>query len=148
MSDSSLPQAEADALIGIEKHRVDDTSYLFPATGSLTVPLQSPDRREQFELDIYRGRIDLSKATYQERGRQIVVLVRLDIAGPPHRNPDDEEVPCPHLHIYREGYGDKWAEPAPASVFANTSDLWTTLDEFMQYCRVTKPPLIEQGLFL
>jgi hypothetical protein len=38
--------------------------------------------------------------------------MRLDLDGPPHRNPDDEEIPWPHLHVYREGYGDKWASPA------------------------------------
>ena len=145
MSESNLLQSEADALIGMEKHRIDDSTHVFPVTGSLTVPLQSPDKREQFLLDITRGRIDLRKGSLQERGRQVVVLVRLDIAGPPHRNPDDVEVPCPHLHIFREGYGDKWAVPAPASAFPFTANLWATLADFLRYCQVTKPPLIEPG---
>ncbi|HEY7442131.1 MAG TPA: hypothetical protein VH701_06920 [Vicinamibacterales bacterium] len=33
--------------------------------------------------------------------------------GAPHRNPDDEEIPCPHLHLYREGYGDSLGDAAP-----------------------------------
>ena len=147
MADSALTQAEADALIAMEKHRVDDTSYQFPITGSLVVPLQSPDKREQFLLDIARGRIDLLKGTFQERGRQVIVLVRLDFGGPPHRNPDDEEVPCPHLHVYREGYGDKWAVPAPALEFPRTDDVWETLRHFLKYCNITEPPEIERGLF-
>jgi hypothetical protein len=37
----------------------------------------------------------------------MVVLVRLDLGGAPHRNPFDEEIGVPHLHLYREGFGDK-----------------------------------------
>ena len=148
MTDSYLAQADADALIEMEKHRVDTIEHIFPFTGSLVVPLQSPDKREQFLLDIRRGRIDLQKATNQSRARQVVVLVRLDLGGAPHRNPDDSEVPCPHLHLYREGYGDKWAIAAPASAFPRVDDLWGTLEDFMRYCRVTEPPYIERGLFV
>lgn len=147
MTDSNLAQSEADAFIAMEKHRVDATVYAFPITGSLVVPLQSPDRREQFLLDIRRGRIDLQKGTNQVRARQVVVLVRLDLGGAPHRNPDDSEVPCPHLHLYREGFGDKWAIAAPAAAFPRVADLWGTLEDFMRYCAVTEPPLIERGLF-
>jgi hypothetical protein len=60
-----------------------------------------------------RYRIKLTKATFQNRARVAIVLYRLDIAGAPHRNLDGEKIPCPHLHFYREGYGAKWAIPAP-----------------------------------
>ena len=148
MADINLTQAEADALIAMEKHRVNEHRHDFPlGGGSLAVPLQSPDRREQFLLDITRGRIDLLKGTYQNRARQVVVLVRLDFGGAPHRNPDDGEVPSPHLHIYREGYGDKWAVPAPRDQFGDTGDLWRTLEDFMRFCNITRPPHIQRGLF-
>jgi hypothetical protein len=65
------------------------------------------------------ARIDLIKGTYQNRARYVVVLVRLDFGGKPHRNPDGEEIASPHLHIYREGVGDKWAYPVTADRFAN-----------------------------
>jgi hypothetical protein len=64
----------------------------------------------------------VSKCTYQERYAVIEILLRLDIDGPPHQNPDGVDVPCPHLHVYREGYGAKWAMPLPAD-FTNPSDL-------------------------
>jgi len=98
-------------------------------------------------LDISRGQIKLTKATFQNRARQAVVLMRLDLDGPPHRNPDDVEVPCPHLHVYREGYGDKWAIPAPADWYSSTLDLFLTFNEFMQHCNVTNRPNIQMGLF-
>ena len=61
MADIHLTQSEAEALIAMEKHRLDDERYAYPTSGSLVVPLQSPDKREQFLLDIRRGRIDLLK---------------------------------------------------------------------------------------
>ena len=148
MAGINLTQAEADALIAMEKHRVSDERSDFPMNGqSLSLTLQSLDKREQFLLDISRGRIDLMRGKYQNRARQVVVLVRLDFGGPPHRNPDDSEVACPHLHVYREGHGHKWAVPVPVETFSRTGDLWGTLEDFMRFCNITNPPMIERGLF-
>lgn len=148
MADMNLTQAEADALIAMEKHRVNEDRSDFPMEGqSLVLPLQSVDRREQFLLDLSRGRIDLLKVKMQNRGRQVVVLVRLDLGGAPHRNPDGEEISVPHLHLYREGFGDKWAVPVPADRFTNSADAWTTLEEFLRFCNITQPPHIDRGLF-
>ena len=148
MADSNLTQAEADALINMEKHRLDEEPNNFPANGeTIILPLHSADRREQFLLDLSRGRIDLRKVKMQNRGRQVVVLLRLDLGGAPHRNPDGEEIPVPHLHVYREGYGDKWAKPVPVDRFGNLTDTWQTLSDFMRYCNITQPPRIQGGLF-
>lgn len=148
MADINLTQAEADALIAMEKHRASEDRADFPLGGqSVVLQLLSADKREQFLLDLSRGRIDLVRVKMQNRGRQVVVLVRLDLGGAPHRNPDDEEVPVPHLHVYREGYGDKWAVPVPTSRFRNTADVWATLEDFMRYCSITQPPHIDRGLF-
>ncbi len=148
MTEINLTQTEADALIAMQKLRADDNQYSFPDLGGgFTAPLISSDKREKFLLDVSRGRIDLAKVKYQNRGRNIVVLVRLDMAGPSHRNPDDQEIPCPHLHIYREGYGAKWAIPLPTGVFTDLNDLSKTLDEFMKHCNITDPPDIIRGLF-
>jgi len=148
MADINLTQAEADALIAMEKHRATEDRSDFPMGGqSLLLPLQSSDKREQFLLDLSRGRIDLLKVKMQNRGRQVVVLVRLDLGGAPHRNPDDEEIPTPHLHVYREGFGDKWAVPVPVDRFRVTGDVWATLEDFLRFCNITQPPHIERGLF-
>lgn len=149
MTDISLTQADAEALLAMEKHKAEDTAYEYPALGgSVRVPLHSPDKRENFFLDITRSHIKLSKGTYQNRARGVVILARLDFDGPPHRNPDDEEVPSPHLHLYREGYGDRWAMPLPAERFTNPGDPWMMLVEFMQFVNVTVLPDIQRGLFV
>jgi hypothetical protein len=148
MAEMNLPQAEADLLIAMEKHRVDEEHHDFPIVGqSLTLPLVSPDKREQFLLGITRGRIDLAKVTFLTRARQVIVLVRLDIAGPSHRNPDGEEMPCPHLHVYREECGDKWAMSVPVDKFPNIGDLWGTFEDFLRFCNITRAPHIQRGLF-
>jgi len=148
MTDMILTQAEADALIAMEKHRISEDRSDFPIGGqSVVLQLQSSDKREHFLLDLSRGRIDLLKVKMQNRARQVVVLVRLDLGGAPHRNPDGEEIPAPHLHVYREGYGDKWAFPVPADRFAKTNDVWATLEDFMRFCNITQPPHIDRGLF-
>lgn len=143
-----LLQSEADALLAMEKRRADDTVRPFPDRGgSLVIPLTSTDRREQFSLDLRRGRIRIEKATYQNRARSVVILARLDLGGPPHRNPDGVEMGSPHLHLYREGFGDKWAYQLPPADFSDPSDAWTTLQEFMRYCHIVEPPKIQRGLF-
>jgi hypothetical protein len=148
MADIDIPQAEADALIAMEKHCVENKTWLFPEPGGrLAIELVSPDKRENFILDITRAQIKLTKATYQNRARQAIILMRLDLDGPPHRNPDDQEIPCPHLHVYREGYGDKWASPAPVDRYPNVKDLFSTFQAFIRHCNITKPPQIDKGLF-
>ena len=132
----------------MEKHKVDDSIHEYPSLGgAIRVPLQSPDKRELFFLDVTRSQIKLSKGTYQNRARGVVILARLDFGGAPHRNPDDEEVACPHLHVSREGYGDRWAVPLPQDRFSDAGDPWLLLLEFMQFVNVTDSPDIRRNLF-
>jgi hypothetical protein len=145
---TELTQTEADALLAMEKRRSDTTEWEYPDLGGrVSVPLVSIDGREWFFLDLRRARIDLAKGTYQNRGRQVAILARLDFGGAPHRNPDGEEVGSPHLHLYREGFGDKWAYPVPLDRFPNLSDPWQTLEDFMRFCNVVEQPNIRRGLF-
>lgn len=148
MTDSTLTQAEADALIAMEKRRANKNQWNYPGFGEqVTIPLVSTDGREAFLLDLHRARINLAKGTYQNRSRQVVVLVRLDFGGAPHRNPDGEEVGSPHLHLYREGFADKWAFSIPSDRFTDLGDPWQILQDFVQFCNIVEPPIIQKGLF-
>ena len=151
-----LTQSEADALINIPKIKNSDDSYDFPLPGeNLTIPFISQDEQENFLIDISRGKILLKQCTYQERYQTIIILIRLDVDGPPHTNPEVVNVPlpyltpyngqtidCPHLHLYVEGFMDKWAIPAPNDEFPDTTNLYTTLQDFFQYCNVVETPKI------
>lgn len=149
MAEINLTQAEADALFFMPKVKLNDDRWEYPGLGGkISIPLISSDKRENFFLDISRGKIDLLKGKYQNRGRHVVVLVRLDFGGQPHRNPDDKEVGSPHLHVYREGFGAKWAYPIPTEAFPNISNLWQSLYDFVRYCHIIEPPNIQRGLFI
>ena len=146
MAEYDLTQREADALIALPKVRDDDEFRVYPNfTSSLSVPLVSQNGRENFHLDMSRGRLNLSKRKWQNRARTTLILVRLEVNGPPHRNPDGVEVPCPHIHIYKEGYGDKWAFPVSRSDFVNLGDPVQTLEDFFKYCNIIDPPLFGGG---
>ncbi len=131
----------------MEKHSYEDISLCFPRMGEkIEIPLISACKREKFQLDVSRSRIDLKKIKYQNRARKTIILVRLELNGSPHRNPDDEEISCPHIHLYREGYGDKWAYPLPIGVFNKINDIHETFYHFMKYCNITKAPDIRRWL--
>lgn len=145
--DINLTQTEADSLIAMPKYREDNNRYPYPALGgSVSIPLTSLDKREKFLLDISHGQINLLKGKYQNRARECCILVRLDFGGSSHRNPDGIEIPCPHLHVYREGFGDKRAIPIPEDKFTATNDIWRTFQDFMSYCNIVLPPIVQIGL--
>ena len=155
-----LAQSEANALIAIPKRRANEDVYDFPCGGGyLRIPIISEDGRESFLLDVNRGKIRLTKCTFQERYQDIFILARLDVGGAPHSNPEvasvplnyldpynGQEIQCPHLHIYVEGFNAKWAIPVPVESFSRTNDLGGTLDDFFRYCNIVEPPIIQRGL--
>jgi hypothetical protein len=157
-----LTQEEANRLIQLEKKKISEETYNFPiASEALSIPVVSRDGRESFQIDINRkGIIKLTKCTYQERTEVTVILVRLDIDGPPHTNPDVISVPltsllpynnqtisCPHLHLYIEGFDDKWAIPVDPELFPQITDLFATLEDFFKFCNITEPPTVQGDIF-
>ena len=146
MTVMEVTQAEADLLLAMRKFATNNDIIELPDHGVRQIPLTSEDRRQQFTLDIRRAGLGLIKGTYQNRTRHIVVLARLDIGGAPHRNPDGKVISCPHLHLYREGFGDKWAIPIP-NLFTRPNDMWQSLYDFMDFIKVVQKPNFQRGLF-
>lgn len=157
-----ISQQEAERLMSVVKIAGDNETYQFPAPGyRIEVPILSFNGEEEFLLDLHRARVMLTKCTYQERYRKSIILVRLDLGGRPHTNPTSDSPPlqylvpyngqrieCPHLHLYVEGYHDKWAIPANKTDFNNTKDLEETLQDFMRYCNISTPPRIQGCLVI
>lgn len=144
-----LTQAEADNLIKLEKVCDSTVTYQLPFQGdSIEIPLTSTDGKEYFLLDVYRGRINIKKIKYQNRAHKSIILVRVDIGGSPHENPDGVIIPCPHIHIYREGFADKWAEQLNGKNhgFTDLKDLFTVLDSFLDFINVTERPKLLPSL--
>lgn len=147
MNDINLTQAQADALIAMEKVATNSQPSNFPPRGE-NLDIEFHDNingREKFILNYTRSSISLLKCNHHFR-RNIIGLIRLDLNGPPHRNPDGEEIgPC-HLHIYRENFGMKYAIGVPKTAFPNLNDLYKTLHDFMHFCNVTHIPTINNRL--
>ncbi len=148
MPPTPLSQEEADRLLAMEKFPTDNDHHEFPCLGgTLSVNLANHAEKEEFILNYRQSSINLKKRNHQIRGRQVIILARLDLDGPPHRNPDGQELGPRHIHLYREGYGDKWAFPIPNDAFQNLDNTYGTLQDFMRYCNVVEFPNIERGLY-
>lgn len=139
-----ITQSEADEFMQMAKRFVRP-----PAT--ITIPpgldesheLVDLANRERFTLDIWRGTLRLTKLKFQNRVRTIVVLARLDVDGAPHTNPDGQKVSGTHLHLFKEGYEDRWAYPVDSKVFTLLADPGTTFQEFCSYCQIESPPPVQ-----
>jgi hypothetical protein len=149
MDDLLLNQIEADALLAMDKIHTEQQTYWYPEQGrKLSIPLMSRDRRASFLLDINKASIIVSNCTYQNRFRTSIILVRLDIGGPPHRNPNGEEIATPHIHLFREGFHDKWAFPVPSENFRDITNHWIAFEDFMNFCNVVIQPTVRRRVFI
>ncbi len=72
-----LTQAEADALVAMQKQFSYPAAISLPPGSDQTHELVGFDPKERFLLDLSRGTIRLSKVKFQTRGRSVIVLVRL-----------------------------------------------------------------------
>jgi hypothetical protein len=143
----SLTQTEADYLMALEKQfATDEVLELGDTPLEFSRALVSLDGREYFIFDVWRGSLNLKKYKLQERARVVIPLVRVDVGGAPHTNPDDTVVPCPHLHLYREGYDDKWAFPLSKYPFREPSDIVITVEDFAQFCKISRLPQIQRRM--
>lgn len=67
---------------------------------------------EKYKIDVANKTIALSynlKVTMQNRMRTGIHLLRLDVGGGPHQNPDGEKINGAHLHVYHQDFGDTYA---------------------------------------
>ena len=142
MTGPMLTQTEADALIAMEKHAPPNWQATLPGIAKGKITLNDLSKSEVFFIDIHRSGFELRKCTNQLRARKSAVLVRLDFGGRAHHNPDDEIIPCPHIHIYCEGYDDKWAYRISEEEFGNIGDFDKTLVDFLRYCNVSDPHML------
>ena len=153
----SLTQAEADALLEMPKVFVERDPIEFSLTQPMNYDrvLRSTDRREEFLLTIERGRKKRIRLKYQTRARRVIILARLELNGPRHKNPPGssykpgEWINETHLHLYREGFEDRIAyELADAPGWENISPMEgiPALVRFMRFCGVAQWPPIQHKL--
>lgn len=131
---------EAQGLIQVLKKIVGTDAFSIPNQGSkAAVSLVSVfSSNDRFKVDFNRSsRIRRDKYTLFLRYGKDQGLLRIDIGGGEHTNPDGTKVPCPHIHIqtHEEGKWDDWAYSLPV-VFGNVQDMIDTFRQFLEYCNV------------
>lgn len=142
-----MTQSEAQGLIQVLKRLLQLNAITLPKMGSTSLyELCSVfSEKDRFSVIFNRkNRIDSGKYTLMLRYGKDKGLLRIDVGGPPHTNPDGSIVPCPHIHIQQRDTGswDAWATDIPA-VFGNVADRIETFTAFLQYCNVRDIASIE-----
>ncbi|MCM3196279.1 DUF6978 family protein [Priestia megaterium] len=132
-----LTQEEAEIFINSLKTLLGNPDIKFPEAGKKLILECKDGNNNKYAIDVTRGRIKPSKGTYQTRHNKATILLRVDIDGPPHVNPNGDEIPCPHIHIYREGFDDKWAYPLGDKIRTDSTDLIQVLLDFLAYNNIS-----------
>ena len=138
-----LTQTEADELIALPKTFVSLPSFYLPGGSDWSHELVGRQGQEKFLLDASRSSMRLSKLKLQSRGRSVVVLVRLDIDGAPHTNPDGTRVGGTHIHIYKPDCEARWAVELDNNKFSCVKDIEKIYLDFCKFCAIT--PIKFQG---
>jgi hypothetical protein len=149
-----LTQTEADALLQMPKVFVKADPLELPRTQPVSYvrTLLSTDRREEFLFDFERGNRNRARLKYQTRGRKVIVLARLDMNGPAHRNPPGApykpgaRLLSPHFHKYVENFDDRVAyeiADVPGLTLRDLSNAVFCLEDFLNYCAVQAMPNIQ-----
>ena len=134
-----MDKEKSQELIQVLKRILKAGDFYLPPLGTMdSISLQSESSaKDKFKVYINRkNKIVNNKYTlilqYPEEN-----LIRIDVNGPDHINPDRSIVPCPHIHLRIKDTGrwDAWAFDLPA-IFGDANDCVTTLKDFLQYCHV------------
>jgi hypothetical protein len=139
-----LTQKDAELLIAMKKKFFNRDKLILNEPFDFSVELISQDKEERFKLDLRQGSLQLKKLRYQNRYDETITLVRFESRGT-HENPPEfggNIVRGPHLHVYKEKYGDKVAVPAPE--FDNPEDILSSLKKFCEICNIEEIKFIPQ----
>lgn len=146
----ALTQAEFDYIIGLEKSfKENEDIVVGPPPLKWSREIISNSTKDFFTLDFYRGSIEIRKYTYNKRFRNAIVLLRYDAMGR-HTNPpeaDGASFDGAHVHLYREGFDDRWAFPVTQIGLSGTETIDEVLTGVLQFCHVISVPTVKLSLF-
>lgn len=140
-----LTQEEFNYIIALKKEFKENNQITLESKWSRDIV--AIETRDMFILDYYIGTIALTKFTYNKRYRKTIAILRFDSSGR-HTNPDGQVFDGPHVHIYRENYGDKFAfYVSEIGINTDAIEKINVLENFLKYCNVINYPEIQQALF-
>ncbi|PJM76797.1 DUF6978 family protein [Bifidobacterium felsineum] len=108
----TLSQADAERLID-EIKKTFEREFTMPAPGEHNREFRVKGvGGTEYTIAPYQGKRDPSKHSVSARtSRNNIQLMRLCVNGAPHTNPDGTVTSGTHLHVYREGYDARTADP-------------------------------------
>lgn len=140
---SRLTQDQADHLVAMEKFFRTINPKIPKSGESAIFDLSDRSGLNEFYFDIdRRGKIEF-KHKLQERYETNDILVRLDVNSPDHLNPDGTKVGRNHLHIYREGYADRWAFDLDTCNFGTYNTFQEYFSRFCEFCKIVIPDNVQ-----
>ena len=140
-----LPQAKADEYLRVKKKFLFQSKLNLDQPFNITETLVSDEHGDIFKIDLRQGRIELLMININYRANECVVLCRLDIDDRTHKNPDGKKIVEPHIHLYKEGFGSKFAYPAKNFGFIDFSNSLSSINKFFDFCNIDKTKISIQG---
>ncbi len=141
----NLTQSEAEALMAVRKI-FEDTSPLMidrPFREERKL-ISSANSSDTFYLNINETAIEFGKYFVNNRYFS-TPLVRLCMdKDAVHENPDGQKIQGCHIHIYREGYGDKFASELRLANITGTTTI-QVIGQFLVFCNIDRIQIQNQG---
>ena len=136
-----MTDLEYSTIMKMEKHFKNCTIDLPKAGEKRKVDVLSRTTNDCFVIDIdRRSSITLNRQKIQERHINTQErLIRLEIDGRPHTNPDGTLLSGNHIHIYKEGHGLSYAfelSDFENGLFANIISFYDLFCSFCKYCNI------------
>lgn len=147
MSNLKMSQAEAERLLQMLKRSL-AKQVDFPVKGEKEeFRVIGDSKRDDFTINIYRGKINNSKYNIGARiTKQGILLLELH-TNPTniHTNPDGEKIVGTHWHIYTEDHGRAYAVAAED---INSENFIDTTMRFLDEFNVIEKPSVNYQLEL
>ncbi len=140
-----LRQSQADRLLKVGKFFIDKSPIIINRPLNTQRDLQSVENDEdKFYLNISQTAIEFGKYSTITRFFS-VPLARVCIDEDcVHENPDDVIIKGSHIHIYKEGYRDRFAYPLEDYSFSSNTEIAHFLPEFLKFCGIEKIGIVNQ----
>lgn len=141
-----LSQAEADNKIRLQKAFVDKRPLIINRPYNekrQLISLYEPI--ETFYLYITQTAIDFGNYSTVTRYFQIPLVRACIDPDKKHTNPDGTQINGPHIHIYREGFLDKFAQPLPKGDFPDLG-IVQFVRAFLRYCSIGDIQINDQNV--
>lgn len=131
-----LTQSDAESLIKNKKivKNIRPIEFNYPIRGGVLEIEVIDEFKNEYVIGIRQRKIELIKRSHNLRYAKSVTLIRIDYDRE-HCNPDGNNVGIPHIHVYKEGFNDKFAYKLSdyGIIIENQTDIKELLNKFLEF---------------